>query len=551
MDLLTWTMLHRRMLIPERPFDLAGHPFLREVYESRARVLVVRKASQVGASEYLITYGLHGADQRGATVLYLFPTDTHVSDFSAARLGPALEASPYLAQVVEEGGPPAVKGTGGRRRGADRVTLKRVRDRFVYFRGAQVGKDGSAPQLKSIDADVLILDEVDEMDSRAPEIALKRLGHSRIAEERWVSTPSYPGMGIEGAWERSDQREWHVRCGHCGHWQALTIDHVVTEWDSLQRPTRWNGQRPDRSKPDLSGRDRAANVPYEDRAWAACERCGGKVDRLGRGEWVATWPGRDVVGFHPTKLHSPRVELIDIVRALQTTDETRRKECYNQDLGLPYVPRGGQLTGAILDKCRREYGHGVLPAKQGTVMGVDVGKVLHGVIRARTEDGSMQVWAGEVDSFEELGRMCRRYNVQRLVIDALPETRKARELQQVLGEGVVWLAYYVSQRIGTKRAEPIQWDNDNGVVNLDRTRSLDRMLSRFYEGVATLPGDAREIPGYYEHMTGPVRVIEDGPGGERVARYVCQGADHLFHAENYAMVAGEAPEAGRGFVFAY
>jgi hypothetical protein len=261
-----------------------------------------------------------------------------------------------------------------------------------------------------------------------------------------------------------------------------------------------------------------------------------------------------MAGYHPTKLHSPRVELIDIVMALQTTDETKRKECYNQDLGLPYVPRGGQLTGDVLDQCRREYGHGVPAAKAATVMGVDVGKVLHAVIRTEgdPETGERrQAWAGEVDSFEELGRMARRFHVHRLVVDALPETTKARELQGALPEGVVWLAYYVSQRIGSKRAEPVQWDRDNGVVNLDRTRTLDQTLSRFYEGENTLPGDARGIAGYYAHLCGPVRVLEDGPGGERVARYVCAGADHLLHAENYAMVAGEAPESGRAFVFSY
>jgi len=247
-------MVRRGMLVPGRRFDLAGHPFLVDVYGTRSRRLVIRKASQVGASEYLIGYALHAADQRGATVLYLFPTETHVSDFSAARLGPALEASPYLAGIVAEGGPPSVppvKGTGGRRRGADRVTLKRVRDRFVYLRGAQVGKDGSAPQLKSIDAYVVVLDEVDEMDPRAPEIALKRLGHSEIGEERWVSTPSYPGLGIEKVWEISDQREWMVKCGHCGHWQELTIQHVVREWDSLQRPVAWHGQEALTPRPPL------------------------------------------------------------------------------------------------------------------------------------------------------------------------------------------------------------------------------------------------------------------------------------------------------------
>ncbi|MEJ2119013.1 MAG: translation initiation factor IF-2 associated domain-containing protein, partial [Alphaproteobacteria bacterium] len=35
-----------------------------------------------------------------------------------------------------------------------------------------------------------------EMDARAPAIAVKRLGHSLIKEIRWISTPTYPGIGI-------------------------------------------------------------------------------------------------------------------------------------------------------------------------------------------------------------------------------------------------------------------------------------------------------------------------------------------------------------------
>ena len=128
-DLLTWTIVYRRHLKPGLLFDLVEHQYLVDIYNCKAQEMVLYKASQVGASEYLVSYAMHAADVRSATALYVFPTDKHVSDFSSARLGPAIEASPYLDGIVIEG-----RAAGGRR-GADRVTLKRVRDRFLYLRG--------------------------------------------------------------------------------------------------------------------------------------------------------------------------------------------------------------------------------------------------------------------------------------------------------------------------------------------------------------------------------------------------------------------------------
>lgn len=522
LDLLSWTMVRRGQLGPSKPFDLAIHPYLADIYNETAQRMVVYKAGQMGASEWAISYVLHACDERNATCLYVFPTSKHVSDFSAARIGPAIEASEYLEKIIIEGG------ATGRRRGADRVLLKRVRDRFIYFRGARVDPEGNAPQLKSVDADCLVLDEVDEMDQRAPTIAEKRLGHSRIAEERWVSTPTYPNMGIHAKWQESDQREWHVKCRICNTWQALTIQQVVTEWDQLGRPVEWNGKG-------------------TETAWVACVKCGHELDRLGAGQWVATYPERELRGYHLTKLFSFVTDVVDLVEALITTDETQRKEAFNQDLGEPYVPRGGQLTDGELDGCRREYGHGPVRGEQ-TVMGVDVGKVLHAVIRgpADVETGERaQRWAGEVESFEGLGRLMRRFGVGACVIDALPETRKAREFQAEWERKRVWLAYYVTQKIGSKRQEPVQWNLRDGVVNLDRTRTLDQMLAGFYEETSTLPANARMVLDYYDHLKAMVRVLEDSQGGQKVARYVETGPDHLAHAENYCGVADAAPSRAR------
>lgn len=507
-------MTHRRRIDPKNLFDLTSHLYLDEIYRNTAQEIIVKKAAQLGLSEWLVSYTLHACDVRGMDIIYMMPTAGDVSDFSQARFGPALEASEYLDSIVV----PA--GGGENKRGADKVTLKRVRDSFIYFRGGQVGNDGSARQLKSVPADALVEDERDEIDPRAPEIARKRLGHSHIAEVRSVSTPSYPGVGIDVLWRNSDQREWHVPCPHCNHWQIITINHIVIEWDDLERPVTWHGQN-------------------EGRAYAACERCGKELNRLAEGRWIPTYPGRDVVGYHPTKLCSAMSNLLKIVQNLNTIDETKRRESVNQDLGECYSPRGGQLTDEIIDGCRRDYGHGPRP-NQELFMGADVGKVIHVVVRTRPDHNqeSEQAYAGEVDSFEELGRLAKRLSVKKIVIDALPETRKCREFQSSFPQGTVWLAHYADD---TKWTDPFKWDEDNGIVTVDRTRSLDEVFSRFYDHKNTLPANARDIKDYYAHLKAPVRVLEEKKDKGQVARYIESGPDHLAHAENYCHAAMAAP----------
>jgi len=521
LDLLTWTVVYRCWLQPGQLFDIAEHLYLVDIYNSRARELVIFKAGQMGASEFAVSYALHACDQERATVLYVFPTEDDVSDFSTSRINPALEASPYLNQLVVPGG-------GGGGRGADRVTLKRIRDRFLYLRGARVSKTGQASQLKSVAADKVIFDELDEMDPRAPVIAVKRLGHSAIGGRLDISTPTHPGRGIHARWLESDQREWFVQCAGCGERQPLTINQLVSEWDELERPVAWHGMK-------------------DGRAFVACRKCGRELDRLGRGQWVAAYPERPVTGFHLSKLFSSRTDLMSIIAQLQSVDESVRKECFNQDLGLPYKPRGGKLSEEMLDECRRDYGHGPERGERPFI-GVDVGTVLHVVVRGplNGEGERPQRFAGELASFEELGRLIRQYRPRRVVIDALPETRMARALQADFPDGLIWLSYYTE---GSKDEAAVRWDQKNGTVLVDRTRAMDAMIAGFSPVVQenTLPAGARGISGgnYYRHMTEPVRVVETAAGraGTDVARYVSEKADHFAHAENYCWVASQSPKA--------
>lgn len=525
-DLLQWTREKRPYLGPGRPFRTDNHPYLVDIYRCTEKEIILMKASQMGASEWLVSYALHTCDERNGNVFYLFPTGEHVSDFSTARLGPAIEASEYLSKIVVDG-----SGTGGLR-GSDKIALKRIRDRFLYFRGSKVQPDGSAPQLKSVDADVVIFDEVDELDPRSPAITKKRLGHARedLGNILWVSTPTYPGIGIHEQYLESDQREWFVTCHHCGEKQSMEIDQVVLEWDDLGRPVEWNG------------RD-------EGRAWVGCVRCEKELNRLGSGEWVAKHPERTLVGFHLTKLFSAQTPTIQVVQDLDTVDPDKLREAHNQHLGIPYTPRGGSLDAERLDSCRREYGHGPNAFKT-CYMGIDQSpRICHIVVRTLPDfetNETMQLYAGEA-TWEHLPNLITIYRPRVVVIDAGPETTKARELQDLYPRNMVWLAYYPNFAQGSKREDSAVWNPRERTVLLDRTRIMDETFAGFYGMISTLPLNARSIRDYYKQMMSSIRVTEADHSGALVTRYREVGADHYTHAEVYTLAARKC-RYGQGWV---
>lgn len=526
-DRLEWALQKRSFLIPGRKFDIDRHKYLVDLYRCNAREIVVKKSGQAGVSEWLLTYAIHTCDQRNGNVLYIFPTDKTVSDFSTARLGPAIEASDYLSQIVVDG-----SGKGGTY-GSNRITLKRIRNRHLYFRGSTVDVEGNANQLKSVDADVLILDEVDELDQRAPSIASKRLGHAseELGNTLWVSTPTFPGYGISAEYDNSDQRKWFVRCEFCNNRQPLTIDDIVTEWDSLNRPIAWHGQK-------------------DHTAYPVCSKCGRELNRLADGEWVAERPDLDRIGFHLTKLFSPFTKPLEIVRNLDTTDETKKREAWNQDLGEPYTPKGASLAMEDLDACRREYGHGP-DLHTNCYMGIDVGSVLHVVVRTMEDfvaRQTRQLYAGE-SSWSSIHNLIKIYRPRVIVVDALPETTEARKLQEAYPRNMVWIAYYPNQPAGTKKEETAIWNVVERTVMIDRTRALDAMFAGFYGHRSTLPAHARNIREYYNQMRVPIKVEREiGATGVKVATYIDnRRADHYAHAENYAYIASLC-RVGQGWV---
>ena len=105
--------------------DWARYPFQVEMYRDgvSVREVVVKKATQIGVSAYLIRVTIYCADTKGWTSLYVFPTQDQVYDQSDARVKPLLEGE-YLKSRVPRGY-------------TQNKGLKQIGLGFVYFRGSQ------------------------------------------------------------------------------------------------------------------------------------------------------------------------------------------------------------------------------------------------------------------------------------------------------------------------------------------------------------------------------------------------------------------------------
>jgi len=182
-------------------FSFKGHEYLEEIYKKQHSDEVIEKAAQVGISTYFLLKAFWLCDTCHAKVIYYFPTDSDVSDFSNDRAKPMIEGNEYLSSKMSE---------------IDNVGLKQIGDSSIYFRGMF-----SKTRVKSVDADYIILDELDEAKQDHKEFARDRILHSALCWMAQLSQPSIPDYGIDAEFKLSDQRFWHLKCPSCGHWNCL------------------------------------------------------------------------------------------------------------------------------------------------------------------------------------------------------------------------------------------------------------------------------------------------------------------------------------------
>lgn len=222
---------------------------------------------QIGKTEIAINFVGYTMSHRPGPIMVALPGEVSQKKWIAQKLNPAIEVTPAMQRALT---------TMATRDAANQ------RD-FKDFAGGQlyIEHGGSPQRLKSTTVRDLIVDELDEFAAnlRTGDDPVKMLdgrtsGFPGTYKRLYISTPTIEGVSrIKQLWEKSDQRRYHVPCPHCGHEQPL-------EWGGLH----WNA--------DASA------------CWYVCRDCGAcieehhKTEMIRAGRWVATYPERDIRGYH-------------------------------------------------------------------------------------------------------------------------------------------------------------------------------------------------------------------------------------------------------------
>ena len=484
-SLLEWTERSRRFN-DELPHII---PPLKEIYKDEHPEIVILKAAQVFISEYLINSVLWVCDTAYASrgnALYVMPTQTPVmDDFSQSRISEAIVQSPTL----------------GRRLSVDRIRLKKFGSHSLYMRGSE-----ALGQMRTIDADIVINDEVDLFQPGSVEKTRERLGSSRAPLWRAASQPTYPEVGIDRMFQETDKRKWFVKCEHCTYSQSFTWDDNI-----------------------IYNLNRSGEIDADTEVSLVCAKCRKPIDPESPGEWVAEQPSHSRVhGYHISKLFSPRANLVNMLKGFLAVDDVEKLQSfYTADLGIPYRPRGSKAD--ITDFIRMVY-----PWKQfqkDSYIGIDVGINLHVCVVAREEDEPYRlVEQIYVPEFDDLDTIMDKYKPRFGVIDARGDPRATYEWAQKYPMQMFRWEHHPS------RPEP-SWEDKDQIVRFDRTAMLDQCYQWMRARPAGLILNEHISADFVAQITAPVRELIKNNEGRLVPRYVAERADHYAFALSYAIMA--------------
>ena len=428
------------IILDGRPFTFERHEYLIEPYNDDHPYQVEAKAAQLGLTSRAMLGAIYKAcyfPYKG--ILYLFPSKTDVNDFTRGRVDPLIEDNPdSIGKLLKN---------------TDSINIKRIRNTFFYFRGmtSRVG-------LKSVPADRIIFDELDEAPQNAVDMAMERMGHSEYKEVLMLSNLTLPDYGIDKAFQETDQRYWLLKCEKCGEYTCLE--------DNF---------------PDCL-------VTVNGRVIRACQRCKAELNPS-IGQWVAKRPSiTDKRGRHYSQLFSHFISPAAILHQFRTTNNLT--DFYNLKIGIPYVEATNRLTKEeVLSLCGDD---GMLSDDTGPCfMGVDQGKDLHVVI-GKSETGLSMSMSTAIGKNLMGSWMPSMYHA----VSSMPYPR--RGTPGAFAErhrGKVYLNYYNEHQKGS-----YAWNERELIVQCNRTESLDASHREIQDKTIILPRECDMTRTFAEHL---------------------------------------------------
>ncbi|KKK67864.1 hypothetical protein LCGC14_2949810, partial [marine sediment metagenome] len=269
-------------------------------------------------------------------VAHIFPTNDEVGEFSKSRFKPLIANNKsFIGKYVK-----TLKG------GTDTTSLKRVRDAFLYLRGARLSQkigdsaESTSSKTAGFSVDKCVFDEVDYMDTDVIEKYKGRMGESPHKKEVYLGNPSHEDFGIDLIFKQSDQRYWFRKCSCSGLISTPAAITVRGSWTCA-----------DKSFPDC------VKIRKDGTGYIGCNKCGKEIpmwNGTGSAEWVPDFPDRTkfMQGYMGSQLMSPRVDPAEILEDFVNPPFGNLADVYRLRLGRAYSAKDEKLRiSDVLANC--------------------------------------------------------------------------------------------------------------------------------------------------------------------------------------------------------
>ena len=490
-SLVLWILDGQFVTESGRPIEFTTHKWLIDYMHDDHPDKVVPKCAQVGLTVAETLDEIHKAGKKGINSIHTLQNSDVIRGFVQPKVNPIIYNNPGIKQMVK----------------SDSENIKQFGNGFVFYRGAQ-----AESQAINISADILKIDEMDRSNQRVVEMFQSRLEFSKYKWVRRFSNPSAIGYGVDTYWQTSNQFHWMIRCHHCNHTMYIDFE----------------------QSGDLN------HFVDRERKIYACGKCLEEIsdeDRI-RGFWFAKYGSRtNRHGYWFSQMMASWISAAEIVKKFE---ENSIDYFYNFVLGKAYTPADLRIDrDTVLNNCKP-----VEPVLRNVAMGTDVGKP-HWYWLA-TPQGYVKF--GKTTDWDELEYIFNFYQCESWVIDAMPEFTKVQEMIRKY-PGKVWGCYFARD---TKNVGAVRWGEGDkkGIVNVDRTKALDRYVNEITSHAMPFYIKRTEMDEYIAHAGSMFRAVEsDDKGTIRVDWKTQDGRpDHLVFAGLYARIALERVFSGGGQV---
>jgi len=465
------------------PLEFRNHKFLIDVYDDFTPIQVIRKASQIGFSTAVILKTFRLVKRRKYNVIYTLPTFGDVGQFVPSKVNAFISNNENLQSWTKD---------------KDTILQKKVGDGFIYYRGT-FSKKNEREKMESgvgimFSSDLNVHDECDRSDQTILEQYESRLEASSYKGRWYFSNPSSPHTLSQRVWETSDQKHWFIKCEHCNLWQYLDY------WKNIKA-----GQ-------------------------FVCQKCGKIIsdDTRRNGKWIKKYNDRDVSGYWISHLICPWIT----AKEIENSEAIKTKQYfYNFVLGLPYI---GSDVVVNKDVILRNVDLTNINMKNHNVMGVDQGIKKHYVLM--NTQGIFKV--GITEKWEEIEELIKIYDMEVVVIDAMPDITAPRKLREKY-IGKIWLNYFKRE---IRKSDYISWDYKTHTSYCDRTKMIQHVIDRFVNREIRIQISPEELFDFIKHWGALYKIVEKDNMGVERDMWESAGDDHFAFATIYAMLALEKVE---------